>query len=89
MSGNIFQTQPQAQPQLQQMQQMKQILGTLDPNQSPQQMLQALAAQNPQFGNILNLLNNNNGDIRSLVTNLAQMKGVDLNALYQQFKALN
>lgn len=52
-------------------------------------MLQALAAQNPQFGNILNLLNNNNGDIRSLVTNLAQMKGVDLNALYQQFKALN
>jgi hypothetical protein len=36
----------------------------------------------------MSLLNGANGDIRSLVTNLAKAKGADLNALYEQFKAL-
>jgi hypothetical protein len=64
------------------------LMSTLDPNQNPMQMLQTLANQNPQFGSLVNLLGSNNGDIRSLVSNLAKQKGVDLNALYQQFKAL-
>ena len=94
MNGNIFGTSPapSQQPSVpvsaQQMQQVRQMLNTLNPNQSPQQMLQALASQNPQFGNLLTLMNGMNGDIQALVTNLAKQKGVDLNALYEQYKAL-
>lgn len=87
MNGNIFGANQQT-SQIANMQQIQQMLKTLDPNQTPQQMLQSLASQNPQFGNLLSLLNGTNGDIRALVTNLAKMKGVDLNALYEQYKAL-
>lgn len=92
MSTNIFGTNPpqatQSPPQQQQMKEIKQLLQTLDPNQTQEQMLQTLVNKNPQFGNLFSLLNGTNGDIRSLVTNLAKLKGVDLNALYEQFKAL-
>ena len=93
MNGNIFgMSQPQPQsvqtPTLQQMQEIKRMMQTLDPNQTQEQMLQTLASQNPQFGNLLPLLKTTNGDLRSLVSGLAQLKGVDLNALYEQYKAL-
>lgn len=73
MNGNIFGTNQPTSPQVS-MLQVQQMLKTLDPNQTPQQMLQTLANQNPQFGNLLNLLQRANGDIRSLVTNLAAAK---------------
>ena len=71
-----------------QAQQIKKLMTTLSPNQTPQQMLESLIKQNPQLNNLLSLLQQNNGDIRSLVTTLAQQKGVDLNALYEQYKAI-
>ena len=51
-------------------------------------MLESLIKQNPQLSNLMALLQQNNGDIKSLVTTLAQQKGVDLNALYEQYKAI-
>lgn len=51
-------------------------------------MLQSLISQNPQFGNLMSLVNASNGDIQSLVIKLAKERGLDLNALYQRFKAI-
>lgn len=91
-NSNIFGANPamsQFSPQMESsIQQVQKLMSTLDPNQNPQQMLQALMTQNPQFGNLAGLLSSTNGDIRALVTNLAKQQGVDLNALYQRFKAL-
>lgn len=91
MSGNIFGTNPpqmQQTPTTQQLQEIRQLMQALDPNQTPEQMLQTLANKNPQFGNLLPLLKSANGDLRTLVTGLAKLKGVDLSALYEQYKAL-
>ena len=65
--------------------QARRIMSTLAPNQSPQQMLQSLVSQNPQFNYLQNLVNQNGGDIRATVESMAKQRGVDLNALYQQF----
>ena len=85
MANTIFQQAPQNPLAGVNLQQIQSIMRTLNPNQSPQQMLQNLVAQNPQYSSILNLVNQNNGDIRSVVMNLARERGVDLNALYQGF----
>ena len=89
MTNSIFgqgQTQSMITPQMGN--KIKQMMSMVDPSQSPQQMLQSLASLNPQCNGLINLLGMNGGDIRGLVTFLAQQKGVDLDALQKEFKAL-
>lgn len=67
------------------MQQAQQILNTMAPAANPQQMLQNLVKQNPQYNYLMELVNQNNGDIRATVLNLARERGIDINQLYRQF----
>lgn len=55
------------------------------PAANPQQMLQNLVKQNPQYNYLMELVNQNNGDIRATVLNLARERGIDINQLYRQF----
>lgn len=55
------------------------------PASNPQQMLQNLIKQNPQYSYLMKLVNQNNGDIRATVLNLAKERGVDIDQLYRQY----
>ena len=68
-------------------QQAQKLMGSINMMSNPQQMLQQLVSQNPQYSYLMNLVNQNNGDIRSTVVNLAKQKGVDLDALYKRFNS--
>ena len=78
MASSIF---GQGQNPFQQVMQLKQLMGS----GSPQQMLQNLISKNPNYGYLNDLVQQNNGDIRATVENLARQQGVDLNDLYRQF----
>lgn len=67
------------------MQQAQRILSTLMPASNPQQMLQNLISQNPQYSYLMNLVNQHNGDIRATVLDMAKERGVDINELYKQY----
>jgi len=86
--GTTQQSSPVAPVSENSIQQAQRLMAAMAPGQSPEQMLQSLISQNPQYNNIASLLNASNGDIRSLVINLAKQQGVDLNALYERYKAL-
>ncbi len=55
------------------------------PASNPQQMLQNLISQNPQYSYLMNLVNQHNGDIRATVLDMAKERGVDINELYKQY----
>ena len=67
-------------------QQAKRIMNSIGPAANPQQMLQNLIRLNPQYSNLMGLVNSYNGDIRSAVIALAKQRGIDINELYQQFQ---
>ena len=67
-------------------QQARRIMNSLGPAANPQQMLQNLIRLNPQYSNLMELVNSYNGDIRSAVLALAKQRGIDINELYRQFK---
>ena len=67
-------------------QQARRIMNSLGPAANPQQMLQNLIRLNPQYSNLMELVNSYNGDIRSTVLTLAKQRGIDINELYRQFK---
>ena len=84
MASSIFgQTPTMAAPDT--MQQAQRILSTLMPASNPQQMLQNLISQNPQYSYLMNLVNQHNGDIRATVLDMAKERGVDINELYKQY----
>ena len=85
MASSIFGTTPAQIPSQDAMQQAQQILNTIAPAANPQQMLQNLVKQNPQYNYLMELVNQNNGDIRATVLNLARERGIDINQLYRQF----
>ena len=85
MASSRFGTTPAQIPPQDAMQQAQQILSTIAPAANPQQMLQNLIKQNPQYNYLMELVNQNNGDIRATVLNLARERGVDINQLYRQF----
>ena len=85
MASSIFGTTPAQIPSQDVMQQAQQILSTIAPAANPQQMLQNLVKQNPQYNYLMELVNQNNGDIRATVLNLARERGIDINQLYRQF----
>ena len=62
-----------------------QLLRSLGPATNPQQMLQNLISQNPQYSYLMELVNKNNGDIRATVLSLAKERGVDIDQLYRQY----
>ena len=55
------------------------------PASNPQQMLQNLISQNPQYSYLMNLVNQHNGDIRATVLDMAKERGVDINELYKLY----
>ena len=53
---------------------------------NPQSMLQSLLASNPQLGQVMNLVQQYNGDAKSAFYDLAKQKGVDPNEIINMLK---
>ena len=51
-----------------------------------QSMLQSLIASNPQMGQVMNLVQQYNGDAKSAFYDLAKQKGVDPNEIINMLK---
>ena len=72
----------QSQQQLQ-IQQIKNLMQQIKMSANPTSAIQTLIAQNPN----LRLLLNNNISLQQIAQNIAQQKGIDLNALIQQLQS--
>lgn len=63
------------------MQVVQQIRGS----RNPQQMMVQMAQQNPQLGQVMQMVNGKTPDqMRQMAQNIAQQRGIDLNALAAQ-----
>lgn len=72
----------QSQQQLQ-IQQIKNLMQQIKMSANPTSAIQTLIAQNPN----LRLLLNNSSSLQQIAQNMAQQKGIDLNALIQQLQS--
>lgn len=62
--------------------QMKQAIDVVNSG-NPMSVIQNMVAQNPQYQQILGLMQTCNGNPQQLVQNIAQQRGIDVNQLMQ------
>lgn len=55
-------------------------------SQNPAQMMQLLLANDPQYQNVMNYIQQNGGDAKTAFYNLAAQKGVDPNTILSQLQ---
>jgi hypothetical protein len=55
-------------------------------SQNPDQAMQMLLANNPQYQNVMNYIQQNGGDARSAFYNMAAQMGVDPNSVLSRLK---
>lgn len=55
-------------------------------SQNPEQAMQMLFANNPQYQNVMNYIQQNGGDARSAFYNMAAQKGVDPNSILSKLR---
>lgn len=55
-------------------------------SQNPDQAMQILLANNPQYQNVMNYIQQNGGDARSAFYNMAAQKGVDPNSILSKLR---
>ena len=66
--------------------QVMQIIRLYKSGGNPMQMLSQMAQSNPQMGQAMQMLNGKSSQqIQSMVQNMAQEQGIDLNALARQY----
>ena len=91
MSNPIFSPFPRRQPKPQTTPQkatnpMASAINQVKQSPNPQKTMQDMLANNPNFQNIVNYINQNGGDARSAFYNMAAQKGIDPNLILSQLK---
>ena len=66
--------------------QIKGLMSMMQNGGNLQSMLQSLMASNPQMGQVMNLVQQYNGDAKSAFYDLAKQKGVDPNEIINMLK---
>ena len=66
--------------------QIKGLMSMMQNGGNLQSMLQSLMASNPQIGQVMNLVQQYNGDAKSAFYDLAKQKGVDPNEIINMLK---
>ena len=65
---------------------IKQMMSTIKSAQNPQQMLNNMMMQNPQYQQVMNYINQNGGDAKTAFYKMAQEKGVNPNDIINALK---
>ena len=68
------------------MSQIKQMMGMINSAGNPQAMMNQMIANNPQFKQVMDLINQSGGDPRKAFYALAEQKGVDPNDILSMMK---
>lgn len=68
------------------MSQIKQMIGMINSAGNPQAMMNQMIANNPQFKQVMDLINQSGGDPRKAFYALAEQKGVDPNDILSMMK---
>lgn len=55
-------------------------------SQNPEQLMQTMFANDPQYKNVMNYIQQNGGDARSAFYNMAAQKGVDPNLILSKLR---
>jgi hypothetical protein len=55
-------------------------------SQNPEQAMQILFANNPQYQNVMNYIQQNGGDAKSAFYNMAAQKGIDPNIILSKLQ---
>ncbi len=55
-------------------------------SQNPEQAMQILFANNPQYQNVMNYIQQNGGDAKSAFYNMAAQKGIDPNIILSRLQ---
>ena len=72
--------------QNQQIQQLKDIMKQIQQSPNPQAALQNLLMSNPNYKNIMSLIQLNGGNLQQVAQYMANQRNVDLNALIQELQ---
>ena len=62
------------------------MMSTIKSAQNPQQMLNNMMMQNPQYQQVMNYINQNGGDAKTAFYKMAQEKGVNPNDIINALK---
>ena len=65
---------------------IKQMMSTIKSAQNPQQMLNNMMMQNPQYKQVMDYINQNGGDAKTAFYKMAQEKGVNPNDIINALK---
>jgi len=68
------------------MSQIKQMMGMINSAGNPQAMMNQMLTSNPQFKQVMDLINQSGGDPRKAFYALAEQKGVDPNDILSMMK---
>ena len=66
---------------------IKQMMNTIRNAGNPQMMLNQMLAQNPQYKQVMDYIQQNGGDAKSAFYKMAQEKGVDPNEILSQLNS--
>ena len=67
-------------------QQIKQMYKTVQLEQNPQLALNQMMAQNPQLKQVMDLVNQNGGDVNNLIRTVAEQNGFSMNDVIDLLK---
>lgn len=79
-------TQPQNQQPQSQSNSLFGLFNMIRNSQNPNQVMQNMLSNDPQFKNIVDYINQNGGDARTAFYNMASQKGVDPESILNQLK---
>ena len=68
------------------MQKVKQMMGMVNASQNPQMMMNQMLTSNPQFKQVMEIINQSGGDPQKAFYALAEQKGVDPNEILNMLK---
>lgn len=68
------------------MSQIKQMMGMINSAGNPQAMMNHMLTSNPQFKQVMDLINQSGGDPRKAFYALAEQKGIDPNDILSMMK---
>ena len=68
------------------MSQIKQMMGMINSAGNPQAMMNQMLTSNPQFKQVMDLINQSGGDPRKAFYALAEQKGIDPNDILSMMK---
>ena len=87
MASSLFQNNQPTAPIPQGVTQIKNMMEAVKGAKSPQQLLQNMMMQNPQYQNLMNYANQFNGDYKSAFYQMANSRGIDPNEIINFMKS--